>query len=85
MKKNFLNRHLIETGENYFEHFLFSFVLSMWVFLISIAFLFHTIFPFFCMNTASKNIKKLNEVMEKRANKLNEEKDNGDKDSNKLS
>lgn len=69
-RTNFFNRHLIETGENYFEHFLFAFIVSMWLFLTSIVLLCHTICPFIFQITASSNVKKINEVMQKRAQKL---------------
>ena len=69
-KTNFFNRHLIETGENYFEHLLFAFIVSMWLFLTSIALLCHAILPFIFTVTTSGNIRKINEVMQKRAQKL---------------
>jgi hypothetical protein len=69
-RTNFINRHLVETGENYFEHLLFAFVISMWLLLTSVILLCHTIFPFIFTFTASNNIKKINEVMQKRAQKL---------------
>lgn len=75
-RANFFNRHLIETGENYFEHFLFAFIVSMWLFLTSIVLLCHTIFPFVFQVTASSNVRKINEVMQKRAQKLTDRRNN---------
>jgi hypothetical protein len=67
MKKiNFFNRHLNQTGENYFEHFLFAFSAAIWIGAVSIFLFCHAIFPFAFTLTASSNIKKINEVMQKR-------------------
>lgn len=71
-KINPLNRHLIETGENYFEHFLFAFSTAMWILAVSLVLTVHSIFPFFFTTTASRNIRKINEVMQKRVAKLME-------------
>lgn len=65
-KTNFLNRHLVETGENYFEHFLFAFAISMWILLTGVVLICHAIFPFLFRVTASSSIRKVNEVMQKR-------------------
>lgn len=69
-KTNFLNCHLVETGENYFEHFLFAFLISMWLLITSVILFFHAIVPCSFTFTASNSIKKANEVMQKRAQKL---------------
>ncbi|MBU6339502.1 MAG: hypothetical protein KGQ36_06010 [Rickettsiales bacterium] len=69
-RTNFLNRHLVETGENYFEHLLFAFLISMWLFVTSIILFCHSILPCSFTFTASNNIKKINEVLQKRAQKL---------------
>lgn len=67
MKKgNLFNRHLNETGENYFEHFLFGFTTAMWLTMAGIILFLHSIFPFIFPTTASKHVKKINEVMQKR-------------------
>lgn len=65
-KTNFLNRHLTETGENFFEHFLFAFTTSLWLGLASLILLAHSIFPFLFTTTTSKHVRKINEVMQKR-------------------
>jgi len=65
-KTNFFNHHLIETGEGYIEHFLFACITSMWLLLASLILFLHAIFPFIFMINASKHVKKINEVMQKR-------------------
>lgn len=65
-KANFFNQHLIETNENYFEHFLFAFTTGMWIFITGLILITHAIFPFIFLSTTSKNIKKINLVMQKR-------------------
>ncbi len=71
MKKvNFFNRHLAETGENYFEHFLFAFTTAMWLLMAAIILLCHTLCPFLFTTTASWHVKKINEVMQKRVQLL---------------
>jgi hypothetical protein len=65
-KTNFFNNHLVETGEGYLEHFLFAFVTSLWLLLASSILFLHSIFPFIFMINASKHVKKINEVMQKR-------------------
>ncbi len=69
-KTTFLNRHLIETGENYFEHFLFAFTTAMWLSMVSVILFIHAIFPCTFTITASNNVKKINEVMQKRVEML---------------
>lgn len=71
-KTSFLNRHLIETGENYFEHFLFAFTTSLWLAVASVILCCHSIFPFIFTTTTSKHIRKINEVMQKRVGMLME-------------
>lgn len=69
-KTNLLNRHLKATGENYFEHFLFAFVNGMWLFALGLVLICHAFFPFLFQTTASESVEKVNEVMQKRAQKL---------------
>lgn len=67
MKKvTFLNRHLTETGENFFEHFLFAFTTALWLLMASLILFSHSIFPFIFTTTTSKHVRKINEVMQKR-------------------
>ncbi len=70
-KTNFFNRHLCETKENYLEHFLFTFSLSLWLLVAGITLLIHSFIPFAFVHNTSKHIKKINDVMQKRLNKLN--------------
>ncbi len=65
-KTNFFNRHLVETGENYFEHFLFAFATAMWILLTGVILIIHAFFPFLFRVTSSSSIKKVSEVMQKR-------------------
>ena len=69
-KTNFLNRHLVETGENYFEHFLFAFTTSMWLGLACLILCCHAFFPFLFTTSTSKHVKKINQVMQKRVEML---------------
>jgi len=67
MKKvSFFKRHLTETGENYFEHFLFAFTTAMWLAMASFILFSHAILPFVFTTTTSKHVRKINEVMQKR-------------------
>ncbi|OFW81355.1 MAG: hypothetical protein A2887_00980 [Alphaproteobacteria bacterium RIFCSPLOWO2_01_FULL_40_26] len=70
-KTNFLNRHLIETGENYFEHFLFAFTTALWLIMTGLILLCHAIFPFIFTISASKHVKKINLVMQRRREMFN--------------
>ncbi len=71
MKKiNFFNRHLIETGESYFEHFLFAFAMALWLVAVSLITIFHSIVPCVFTATTSKNIKKVSEIMHRRVEAL---------------
>ena len=63
---NHFNRHLIETGEGYFEHFLFAFTTGMWLAMASLILICHAFLPFIFTVNASKHVKKINEVMQKR-------------------
>ena len=69
-KANFFNHHLVESGENYFEHFLFAFTTAMWILLTGVIMICHAIFPSFFTTTGSSNIKKINELMQKRKEML---------------
>jgi uncharacterized membrane protein len=73
MKKiNFFNRHLIESEENYFEHFLFNFVTSMWLIFSGTILFIHSIVPFIFVANTSKQVKKINELMQKRRSLMKE-------------
>jgi hypothetical protein len=71
-KTNFFNRHLTETGENFFEHFLFAFTTAMWLAMASLILFSHSLFPFIFTTTTSKHVRKINEVMQKRVAMLME-------------
>ncbi len=74
MKTSFFNKHLKSTEENYFEHFLFTFTVGLWIFVVGLVLICHAIFPFIFLFTGSGNIKKINEVMQKRIEILAERK-----------
>lgn len=67
---NFFTRHLTETGENYFEHFLFAFTTALWLMLAGVILLSHAIFPFIFTTETSKHVKRINLVMQKRVEML---------------
>ncbi len=71
-KVNFLNKHLVEAGEDYLEHFIFASVTSLWIVMASVILMLHAIFPFIFTTTTSANIKKINERMQKRVMFLTE-------------
>lgn len=67
MKKvNFFNKHLIESEESFFEHFLFSFAMAMWLLLTAIVLFIHSIIPLSFNFVSSSNVRKINEIMQKR-------------------
>lgn len=72
MKKNsgFFTRHLEESKEGYLEHFLYTFSTALWLLITGLVLLCHAIFPFFFVLIASKNVKKINQVMQKRSSFL---------------
>lgn len=75
MKKiTFLNRHLKDSKETYFEHFIFSFTAALWLILAGITLAVHSIFPFAFIAKTSRHVKKINRVMQKRSSILNEDK-----------
>ncbi len=65
-KLSFFKRHLNETEENYFEHFLFAFSTALWLLFASLILFCHSILPFIFTINASNHVKKINEVMQKR-------------------
>ena len=65
-KTNFFTRHLEESGEGYLEHFLFTFSTAIWLLITGLVLLCHAIFPFTFVFVASSNVKKINQVMQKR-------------------
>jgi len=69
-KVNFFNRHLTETGEGFFEHFAFASLTAAWLALASLILLIHAFFPFLFTVNASKHVKKINQVMQKRVDIL---------------
>ncbi len=71
MKKNgFFRSHLNETGESYLEHFLFTFSIALWLICTGLIHLIHSLFPFIMSTSASRHIKKINLVLQKRISLL---------------
>ncbi len=73
-KTNFFTCHLSEAGENYFEHFLFTFTTALWTTVVSFILFCHAFFPFLFTFTASNNVKKIDQIMQKRVQMLMERK-----------
>lgn len=73
-KTNFLNRHLDDSGETYFEHFIFSFTASLWLMLSGVTLALHAIFPFAFVARTSKHVHKINKIMQKRLSTLTQDK-----------
>lgn len=69
-KSGFFTRHLDETGESYLEHFLFTFSISLWLVSAGIIHLLHSFFPFIMPTSASRHVKKINLVLQKRISLL---------------
>ncbi len=66
----FLTQHLKDSNENYFEHFLYTFSIGMWLVGTGLILLCHALMPFLFVMKSSKNIKKINQIMQKRAEDL---------------
>ncbi len=58
--KNIFTNHPKQAGENYIEHFLFSFGISLWLLFCAVIALCHAIFPFTFTFTTGNNLKKIN-------------------------
>lgn len=69
MKKiNFFNHHLrVEAKEGYLEHFMFAFKNAITLILLGLALVVHSIMPFFFTSTASRNVKRLDQIFQERA------------------
>ncbi len=79
MKKiNFFNRHLNDTGENFFEHFLFAFTTGLWLTWCGIMLILHSVLPFYFVHNTSSNVKKINQMMQKRVEMLRARKNGED-------
>jgi hypothetical protein len=70
----FLNRHLIEADEKYFEHFLFAFKTGVGIVLAGSALIIHSIVPWLFTRTASKKVASLHQIFQLRIKKLEERK-----------
>lgn len=69
MKDNYFNRHLKKSQEGYFEHLIFSISLSAWLAKACIILFIHSFLPFLFVSKVTKNIKKINQIMQIRHNK----------------
>jgi hypothetical protein len=63
---NFFTRHLRESEENYFEHFLVTFSTAFWLIGTGLILLCHAVLPFLFVSKAGNNVRKINQVMQKR-------------------
>lgn len=68
-KEGIFTKHLREYDEGYFEHFLFSLTISIWLLLAAATLFLHAIFPFLFVEKTTRHIKKINQVMQIRLNK----------------
>ena len=68
-KENIFNRHLREYEEGYFEHFIFSVTISIWLIIASFTLFLHAILPFCFIEKTTRHIKKINQIMQIRVNK----------------
>lgn len=73
-KDNLFTRHLNQAGEKYFEHFLFAFSIALWLIFTAFSLMIHAILPFLFVFTGSNNINKINQLLQKRRNQLEERK-----------
>ena len=65
---NPIKQHLIDTDENYIEHFSFAFKNGSRLILVASALIIHSVLPCFFKTTASKNVSKMNEIFNDRRN-----------------
>ena len=70
--KNPFTDHPSKVDETYFEHMQCAFKFFYTLFGLSLAVLVHAIFPFLFEHTASNGIKKLNDCMKNRREKVND-------------
>ena len=64
--------HPVKVNETYFEHMLCACKFFIKLQLLSFAALIHSVFPFLFEFTASDGIKKLNDCMKNRREKVND-------------
>ena len=62
--------HLKESGETYFEHLMWTMIMSMRIFYVAIVLLIHGIFPFLLTKSASKRIEQVYLIFKARIGKL---------------
>jgi hypothetical protein len=68
----FLNKHLEEADENYFQHFKFTAIMSFQIFLTALILLIHGFLPFLFTRTTSKRLKRIDEIFQERVRKIEE-------------
>jgi hypothetical protein len=66
-KMNPIKHHLVEANEKYFEHFSFAFKSGSHLMGVGLALITHSILPCFFTTTASRNVRKINEKFQHRA------------------
>lgn len=67
MFKKFFIDHPEQTGETYLQHLAFTARTTVELFCIGAALIIHGLFPFLFETTASRGIKRLNEIVTERA------------------
>ena len=70
--KNLFTDHPNKVDETYLEHMKCAFIFFYTLLRLSLAALVHSIFPFWFERTASNGIKKLNDCMQDRREKVND-------------
>ena len=69
--KNIFTNHPNKIGESYFKHFIKGISFSLKLITISLKVFVHAIFPFIFENSASDKIRELNDILQKRSQKIN--------------
>jgi hypothetical protein len=69
--RNIFTKHPNKVGESYFQHFIKASGISISLFFLALRIFIHALFPFFFEYSTSNKIKKLNDELQERKNKLN--------------
>ena len=67
-------KHPEETGETYFQHFIFTMVMGLRFLFIGVIILIHGIFPFIFVRTASNQVMQVYRIMRTRVPKAQKDK-----------
>ena len=69
--RNIFTKHPHKVGESYFEHFIKASGVGLSLLFLVFRIFIHALFPFFFEYSTSNKIKKLNDELQERKNKLN--------------